>query len=144
MQSQDFMGKRLFDHFFTVKSLSFNNGAMSPIDLCGVEQIGVPNIYVTDLDGSMKPSTWPSVVSPASVISLQPNMLQFVDQSKCMSVQSNCYSYCQDTCFRGVLFQADPSFLADHTLKICQTANPLSCILIQAHRRSLDFYYYKH
>jgi Hint module len=128
----------MFDHYTTMRGIMFDDIGISKIDFCRADKVNVDDIYLTDLDGSLKPSTVATVTSPSSLISLRPNMLQFVDRTKCMNVTDKCYSYCQDTCFRGILYEVDPSFTMNFTMKLCQISNPMVCITVPGHRNTPD------
>jgi hypothetical protein len=130
----------MFDHYTNVNGVVFDDLGVSKIDLCRADKEGVDDIYITDLDGSFKPSTVPNVTSASSLISFQPNMLQFVDVTKCTNVTDKCYSYCRDTCFRGILYEVDPSFTTSFTLKLCKESSPNKCINVPGYRNSPDQY----
>jgi hypothetical protein len=106
-------GTMMFDSFTTMSKINFiDSTKTSPMDYCRTLQHNVTDVYMTDLDGSLKPKSFAGVspILPATVVSLQTNMLQFVDKTKCTDVANACLSYCQDTCFRGIVFEVDPSF----------------------------------
>jgi hypothetical protein len=131
----------MFDHYTTMKDIKFDDIGISKIDFCRADTLNVDDIYLTDLDGSLKPSTVSTVTSPSSLVSLRPNMLKFLDMTKCTDVTGQCYTYCQDTCFRGILYEVDPSTAVNFTLKICRVSNPTMCIQVRGHRSSGDRYF---
>jgi Hint module len=136
----------MFDHYITVKDIrvdaAMGGTTTSMIDFCRTDEQGIDDIFITDLDGSLKPSTVvPTVTSASTLISLQPNMLQFInDKTKCTNVPEKCYSYCRDTCFRGIVYEVDPSFTTSFTLKLCQVSNPNTCIIVPGYRNTPDPY----
>ena len=102
----------MFASYTTTNNLKFVDTNFIPMDYCRATTNNITNIYVTDLDGSLKPSAITgAVTTPASIVSLQPSMLQFVDPSKCTSIPSQCLSYCQDTCLRGIILEVDLEIL---------------------------------
>jgi hypothetical protein len=128
----------MFDHYITMKDIKFDDIGIGKIDFCRADQVNVDDIYLTDLDGSLKPSMVSTVTSPSSLVSLRPNMMQFVEGTKCTNIPDKCYSYCQDTCFRGVLYEVDPSFTMNFFLKLCKASDPTMCIEVPGHRSSPD------
>jgi len=60
-------------------------------------------------------------------------MLAFVDVvSDCHEVNDHCYTYCDSTCFRSVRYAVDPTGTENVKLKVCQQANPSSCIYLSS------------
>jgi hypothetical protein len=139
LESEIYNGTMMFDSYSTVSNVKFiGSTKSSPIDYCRTLQYNVTDVYLSDIDGSLKPKSLQGSIStsPATVISLQSNILHFVDTTKCTNVPSECLSYCQDTCFRGVVYEVDPSFTEKFVMKICSLQNPTNCILQKGHRRT--------
>jgi hypothetical protein len=128
----------MFDHYTTLKDIKFDDVGISKIDFCRADQAYVDDIYLTDLDGSLKPSTLSTVTSPSSLVSLRPTMMTFLDMTKCTNVPGKCYTYCQDTCFRGIVFEVDPTTSTNYMLKLCRASNPTMCIQVRGHRTGSD------
>jgi hypothetical protein len=129
----------MFDSYTTMTNVTFlNSTKTSSMDYCRTLLNNVKDVYITDLDGNLKPtSLMGSVIkTPATVVSLQSGMLQFLDTTKCTNVPSECLSYCQDTCFRGIVFEVDPSFTENFTMTICAKTNPSNCVISPGRRRT--------
>ena len=101
----------------------------APIDFCLADSIGVVDIFLMDLDGSLSPER-PAAQAPSALVSDNPNMLAFVDQAKCRRQAGRCYSYCEGVCFRSVQYETSPSETETYKLKVCQKGNLNTCIFI--------------
>jgi hypothetical protein len=116
----------LFDSFTTIQGVKFEDGGHR-IDFCTADLAQIRNVYIIDLDGSLRPAGSSVTSGTATLVSDVPNMLSFIDSSKCTLVQDNCYSYCRSTCFRTVRYQVEPS--GSYQLKVCKSGTS-NCIFL--------------
>jgi hypothetical protein len=105
------------------------------IDFCRADAAGIRDIYLIDLDGSLRPAGSAATSGTATLISDEPNMLNFVDSSMC-TMQDNCYSYCRGTCFRTVRYQVEPA--GSYQLKVCPRNSNSNCIFLNGRANTND------
>ena len=125
----------LFDLYSSFQAISFEKDA-DKISFCDANAVNVTAFY-TDLDGSFSSKLNP-VRKPSTIMSNVPSMLQFVDKTKCFTDEENCYSYCEDTCFRGIRYHVDPAGTEDYLLKVCSKDQPRSCVEFPGYFRGRD------
>jgi hypothetical protein len=125
----------VFDSFTTLEGISFESSG-DRIDFCLADAAQIRDIYVIDLDGTMRPAGSAISTGSATLVSDEPNMLSFVDASKCTLRQDNCYSYCRGTCFRTVRYQVEPA--GNYRLKVCSARSTGNCIFLTGRTRSDD------
>jgi hypothetical protein len=90
-----------------------------------------------DLDGSMKPKTAIKSVGVSTLVgSDDGRLLEFVEVSKCVKVETGCYSYCSDTCFRSIRFELDVPAAKKYSLKVCLRNNHSKCTTYDGGRRA--------
>jgi hypothetical protein len=131
-----------FDSLTTMQKITVESNA-DPIDFCPAAMASIIDVYIVDLDGSLRP---PSISVPptgaATLVSDQPNMLKFVDPSKCTPLVKRCYRYCQSTCFRTVRYEIDPAGTDSLVLKVCiktiSGSTSTSCIFVAGNARTED------
>ena len=117
----------MFDSFTTLKGITFESSG-DRIDFCTADVAGIRDIYLIDLDGSLRPPGSAVTSGTSSLLSDEPNMLSFVDLSKCTLNQGNCYSYCRSTCFRTVRYIVEPA--GTYQLKVCKRGTTSNCIFL--------------
>lgn len=105
-------------------------------NFCPAGNRGVVSFF-TDVDGSFGP--FPEQKRPSTMLSNTPNMLHFVDPTKCTEYPENCYSYCHDTCFRTVRYAVDPGITEEYRLQICRRDETEDCTEFIGHERQKDF-----
>jgi hypothetical protein len=131
--------KNGFDLYTTFAGINVED-PFSIIDFCDAKGAGVVDVYYTDLDGSLRPSSIPKR-SPSSLLSNNLGMLNFVDSTKCTANKARCYRYCEQTCFGSVRFEIDPANTEDYTLKVCKNGDRTSCIEVPGYQEPpLDSY----
>lgn len=128
-----------FDLYTTLAGITVDAN-ISPIDFCDAEKVGVDDVYIIDLDGSLRPAAL-STGSPSTLVSNQVNMLNFVARGRCTTNEARCYSYCDQTCFRSVRFEVDPADTEEYELKVCKRSDPKNCIQIAGYQRVEDATY---
>ena len=117
-----------FDYFTTLSGILIQDAADVAMSMCfAAERSGVNNIYIIDLDSSLKPAT-SRFFGTSSIMSNHPTMTTFVEPSKCTPRPEHCYVYCEDTCFRTVTYGVNLAGTQDHRLRVCQTSDPTNCI----------------
>lgn len=107
------------------------------LNLCVVDSSeSIKMVYLIDLDGSLSPST----VTPTGPSTLLANddssLFTFLNMSKCAFVESGCYNYCQDTCFRSFRYIFDGPGQGNLTLKVCKIDDASLCSYFSGGRRS--------
>lgn len=122
-----------FEVYTSFSSMLVEDGA-SFVDFCFAEAGGVNSVYLMDLDGSLAPSSI-STSGPCALISNNPKMTSFVDAAACTMMEEGCYQYCRETCFNSIRYTVDTTNSKDFELKVCQRANPSSCIKMQWSKR---------
>jgi len=105
--------------------VSIEDGAI-PVDLCQAKDHGVTDVYLTDLNSSLQPSTSRSVSGASTIISDESWFTTFLSSDKCLLFANQCLAYCEDTCLRTITYQADPTGSEAYRLKVCNTAQ--TCI----------------
>jgi hypothetical protein len=131
---EDVRTKQFFA-YCSLRGVTVDNQA-NPITFCDAEKAGVLDIYLTDLDGSLRSPSDRIVGSPAALVSNNKDMLRFLDQTKCTANVDSCYNYCEDTCFRSFRFQIDTANTEDFVLKVCSKQDPNSCNQIKGHPKN--------
>lgn len=125
----------LFDSFTTMQNIVFTDNDGDSIDFCRAEAAKIIDIYLIDLDGSLRPPGISTLsTGTAALVSDQPNMLNFVDSSKCTPNEGRCFSFCEGTCFRTVRYAVDPA--GSYTLKVCSSGSSGNCIFIVGYART--------
>ena len=124
-----------FEQFATFRNVRAVDGA-NTIDFCLAEAAGIDTVHYFDLDGSLSP---PNAVKPtgaSTLLSNGPDVLRFVDPSKCTINNKGCYSYCRDTCFRSVRYETQGFAMDGYVLKACRKGDSSNCSIFQGSRRS--------
>jgi hypothetical protein len=106
------------------------------IDFCSADLARIRDIYLIDLDGSLRPAGSAVTSGTSSLVSDEPNMLSFVDASKCTLNQGSCHSYCRGTCFRTIRYQVEPA--GTYQLKVCKSGSTSNCIFLSGVARTDD------
>lgn len=106
------------------------------IDFCAADLARIRDVYIIDLDGSLRPAGSAATSGTSSLVSDEPNMLSFVDSSKCALNQDNCHSYCRGTCFRTFRYQVEPA--GGYQLKVCKSGSSSNCIFLSGVARTDD------
>jgi len=125
----------LFDMYTTFSGLRFEKGAKK-LDMCPAVMEGFMPFF-TDADGSLSPND-EKLETSSTLVGEVPAMMLFVDPLKCQAVPESCYSYCKDTCFRGIRYSVDPSVSKDYLLKVCNKENPTTCAFFPGYFRGRD------
>lgn len=108
-----------FDYFTSVSGISVEEGNV-PVSMCTASRTsGVNNIYVMDLDSSLRPQS-SQYGGVSAIVSLHPSMTTFIEQSKCVSRPEQCYAYCENTCLRTVTYAVNLAETADLKLRVCR------------------------
>lgn len=123
----------LFATFEGVNSVDAN----SEINFCRAVQssdVPIESIYLVDLDGSLRPSG-SAMSTPASLVSLSPQMTAFVDVQSCNTIRSRCFAYCPGTCFRSLRLDVEPTRSERYVLRVCSQNAPTTCVEFIGARR---------
>jgi hypothetical protein len=100
-------------------------------------------MYINDLTANFRPSTVTAVSSGSATLLASDNneLLKFLDQRKCVSVPTGCYSYCRDTCFRTLRVSVTGANAPNYKLKVCvRNSSPENCILYRGGARAGNTY----
>jgi hypothetical protein len=135
----------LFEFYTTFQEISFYSNFLGvdmidsdkSVNLCVIDSSElIKMIYLIDLDGSLSPPG----VTPTGPSTLLANddssLLTFVNTSKCSFVESGCYSYCQDTCFRSFRYLFDGPGQGNLMVKVCKIDDSALCSYFTGGRRS--------
>ena len=114
-----------FDVYTSFRRVTAVDGAIS-LNLCTAKAAGIDTVYLIDRDGSLRPPSV-STSSLATIISDGVQISKFVNATRCTSVTAGCYRYCQDTCFRSVRYEVDPSLSSKLMLKVCRVGHGATC-----------------
>ena len=107
------------------------------IDFCPATEAGIHDVYFTDLTGNTFAEG--GFRGTSTIVSDDPLMLAFVDESRCTANTERCYSLCEDTCFFTGRFEIDPSETSLYQLKVCRKDTPKSCVWFDGYHRSEDY-----
>lgn len=103
------------------------------LSFCDLTGSDIETVYLIDVDGSLSP---PGMESPFSVLlSNGPNIQKFTDPSNCIEVQSGCYTYCKNTCFRSIRYEIEGPQTEGFELKLCDSDDPQDCAFFFDSRR---------
>lgn len=106
------------------------------IDFCIVNELEHSMVYTIDLDGSMKPTAVIETTGASTLVgSDDGRLLEFVDTSKCTEVETGCYSYCSNTCFRSARFDVTGQDTEEYSLKVCLREDHSRCTTFYGGRR---------
>jgi len=83
---------------------------------------GVQNIYLTDIDSSMKPQG-STALGTSSVISDSSEMTAFLNLNQCESFPDRGFLYCSETCLRTVTFATSPVGTGAFVLRVTDRSN---------------------
>ena len=117
--------------FTTIRNVTIEANT-APVDFCLAESVGVVDIFLMDLDGSL--DSLSSANAPSALVSDNPTMLAFMDQAKCTRQAGRCYSYCEGVCLRSVRYETSPAETENHRLKVCRKGNLNSCIFVSGYQ----------
>lgn len=112
-----------FDFWTTLQGISIDSSVNIPFfDFSRAHVRGITNVYITDLDSSMRPS---GVVASgtSTVLSNTPEMTHFLDTSQCGDFPDKGFLYCPNTCLRTVLFTVNPAETEGFVLRITEEGN---------------------
>jgi len=104
------------------------------VDACDAEDIGISDLYLTDVDSSFRPpgstavGTSTIIGDAGSIYSFidanTGSAASFIDTSKCTtSIYHRCSKYCEDTCLRTVTYTVDPAGTENYVLKVCEVGS---------------------
>jgi hypothetical protein len=122
IDSQKWIGN--FDFWTTIEGVQIEDD-VSPLHFYFLKAAlnGISNVYLTDLDSSMKPKG-SSASGTSSVVSDTPEMTTFLDASKCEAFPDRGFLYCSETCLRTVTFAVNPAQTDDLVLRLSDRTDP--------------------
>jgi len=108
----------MFDFWTTIEDVSISDGG-APISFCQAEGSDVTDVYITDLDSSLRPKGL-EANGASTIMSDNAKMpaLIFIDQRNCVSWKDRCCMYCINTCLRSITYAIDASYTEGYTLKV--------------------------
>ena len=133
-----------FDYTTWMTDVTFTKDSSSYVDFCSPNAVGVKDVYVTDMDGSLVPKTSGEMLvssktqrdEVSTLVGRESSSLSFIDDDRCTDVPKHCYKYCDGVCYQTVRFDVDASARSlPYTLQICSKSSPGTCINTDGHRR---------
>jgi hypothetical protein len=114
-----------FDYWTTVEGVQIDDDEISPLHFYFLKAAlnGIRNVYLTDLDSSMKPKG-SSASGTSSVVSDTLEMTTFLETSRCESFPDRGFLYCIDTCLRTVTFATSPAETDAFVLRLSARSDP--------------------
>lgn len=125
----------MFWSFATFENIRFKESSRV-FDFCAGQETGVTT-YFTDRDGSLSPRH-AKTTKPSTLLSNVPNMLHFVNESRCTEYPENCNSYCPDAVFSTIRYDVDPSSSDEFVLRVCKRGDLSDCADFEGHKRRKD------
>ena len=122
-----------FEFYSAFRNIKLQDASKS-INFCEADRLGIDMVHFVDLDGSLRPPG----VSPtgaSTLIGTSAEIHRFVDPAKCTPIDSGCYSYCADTCFRSVRYETSGTLMNGFVMKACKADDSSNCSTFQASRR---------
>ena len=115
IQVDDDMWSGTFDYWSTIEGVQIDSDS-SPFHFSFLKAArqGISNVYLTDLDSGMKPSS-STVSGTSTVISDSNEMKAFIALDHCDSFPGQGYLYC-NTCLRTITFASNPAETEDYYL----------------------------
>jgi hypothetical protein len=123
-----------FEQFATFRNIHLEDG-VNKIDFCLAEDAGIDTVHWVDYDGSFRPPNTAQPTEASTVLSNGPDIMRFVDRTKCTVNTNGCYSYCRNTCFRSVRYEIKGTSMDGYLLKACRKNDSLNCSIFQGSRR---------
>ena len=123
--------------YTTFEQLHFEEGT-EKITFCDANAANI-TAFFSDLDGSLRPAKFATHnFKYGTLVSNVPQMMHFVYQWKCTEISESCYSYCKNTCFRGIRFDVNPAGTKDYHLQVCAIDNDDKCTEFPGYLRGRD------
>jgi hypothetical protein len=111
----------------------------TPIDFCRTETSGIHDVYLTDMDGSLRSQQLTLSTNhnkSGVIISASSPMLSFLDPENCVSNEGMCNKYCVATCVRSIRYEIDPAGSEDYKLRVCKLDDNMTCVELPGYLRS--------
>ena len=120
-----------FAYWSTVSGITIEGGAMPNFfDFRAASDNGYSDIYITDLNSSVKPGG-SSFGGVSTAISNTQQMTEFINKSGCVEFDERRYMYCENTCFRTATYATDPTETVGLTLKVSAKINPSKSVIVR-------------
>ena len=120
-----------FTYWSTISGISIEGGAVPNFfDFRAASDNNYSDVYITDLDSSVKPGGSP-FVGVSTAISNTQQMTAFLNKTRCVEFDERRYMYCENTCFRTVTYATDPTETIGLTLKVTATSDPSKSVIVR-------------
>ena len=127
-----------FDAFTSIQGITLDNTSET-FDMCSAQGNDVDDIYVTDLDGGLRPGNAKTKHVTSTIFGHTSLTLDLLNTSNCQEDSLRCWTYCPNICVRTVQLQIDPAGTERYTVKACKVSDSSACISASGFRWADSF-----